>query len=660
MKSKLLIAALLIATNVYAQAPRPPVDKLSLMRDVNLSGLASGQLIKWNGTAFVPIGTTAGENILSLTNPSAITFLQVNADNTASLLSPSALRTALGVGLDSGIVHNTGTETITGTKTFSTMPVIPDAGITNAKLANSSITIAGHSVSLGGTQTISASDVGAQPHSTILDTFVTNSGTLPGEVSIITAQGVVTKFKSSANTSTARGTALTAAIAAESAGDFIVVGSGDYDVSPIELKAGMNLSSVAGQNSTTLRLKVQTAGSGIGSANKWSVIWGFSAATTSGVHINGFTFDCNLANQPSASVAGAVSIYGGSNSSIDNCRAINWGTETSTENFVFIIQNFVGQGICANNRISNCVVETAAAVSHGSGETTAFDISGDAGGGDATNVSDGWQLNPVITGCSVQNIVSGGSTGQVHGIHCYTIGCSLGGRVSENFAYNLTGPDADPYKDIVGFYIDTWSARSLTVDGNVFLNIAKGIWNAGASGYTYDNWVISNNHIDLNTSADGNYGIVGDGAGTYSGWLVLNNIVNSSFANPMGALPTGTVQLYNAKSNGTLIGSPKSGRVYRALLSQSGTSAPVATVLENSLGGTVVWSYTDVGIYSGTLTGAFTSGKTFLVAGTIPQIPSSVLFYRTSADVVTLESGDGSVDQNAFLAGTAVEIRVYP
>jgi hypothetical protein len=49
---------------------------------------------------------------------------------------------------------------------------------------------------------------------------------------------------------------------------------------------------------------------------------------------------------------------------------------------------------------------------------------------------------------------------------------------------------------------------------------------------------------------------------------------------------------------------------YVALLSQTGTSAPVATVLENTLGGTVVWTRNSIGDYSGTLTGAFTLDKT--------------------------------------------------
>lgn len=38
-------------------------------------------------------------------------------------------------------------------------------------------------------------------------------------------------------------------------------------------------------------------------------------------------------------------------------------------------------------------------------------------------------------------------------------------------------------------------------------------------------------------------------------------------------------------------------KVYRALLTQTGTDAPVAIVLENTLGGNVVWNYVGVGVY---------------------------------------------------------------
>lgn len=50
-------------------------------------------------------------------------------------------------------------------------------------------------------------------------------------------------------------------------------------------------------------------------------------------------------------------------------------------------------------------------------------------------------------------------------------------------------------------------------------------------------------------------------------------------------------------------------KVYRALLSQSGTDAPVATALENTLGGVPVWTRDDLGDYRATLTGAFPIGK---------------------------------------------------
>jgi hypothetical protein len=46
-------------------------------------------------------GTTVGSNLFTLTNPSAITFLRVNANNTVSTLSASDFRTAIGAGTSS-------------------------------------------------------------------------------------------------------------------------------------------------------------------------------------------------------------------------------------------------------------------------------------------------------------------------------------------------------------------------------------------------------------------------------------------------------------------------------------------------------------------------------------------------------------------------------
>lgn len=98
--------------------------------------------------------------------------------------------------------------------------------------------------------------------------------------------------------------------------------------------------------------------------------------------------------------------------------------------------------------------------------------------------------------------------------------------------------------------------------------------------------------------------------------------------------------------------------VYTALLSQTGTNAPVATVLENTLGGTVVWSYSDVGLYIATLAGAFTENKTGIFLG---STVGSISAYQL--DINSLSVGTGSYDgtpTNDYLYFTIIEIRVYP
>ncbi|HWT01213.1 MAG TPA: hypothetical protein VN256_13270 [Pyrinomonadaceae bacterium] len=99
---------------------------------------------------------------------------------------------------------------------------------------------------------------------------------------------------------------------------------------------------------------------------------------------------------------------------------------------------------------------------------------------------------------------------------------------------------------------------------------------------------------------------------------------------------------------------------YVALLSQSGTSAPTVTVLENSLGGTVVWTRFDVGVYTGTLSGVFMASKTAIFPATRSGIVTTG--YRFDANSVAVETYSvvegGNFDD--ALNETAIEIRVYP
>ena len=105
---------------------------------------------------------------------------------------------------------------------------------------------------------------------------------------------------------------------------------------------------------------------------------------------------------------------------------------------------------------------------------------------------------------------------------------------------------------------------------------------------------------------------------------------------------------------------------YVALLSQTGTNAPVATVLENTIGD-IVWSRQELGVYFGTLANAFPSTKSICQASLISLSgdgDATVIkrSYFGSASVVFIESTDDNLDGGVYdLDGVCyIEIRVYP
>jgi hypothetical protein len=104
-------------------------------------------------------------------------------------------------------------------------------------------------------------------------------------------------------------------------------------------------------------------------------------------------------------------------------------------------------------------------------------------------------------------------------------------------------------------------------------------------------------------------------------------------------------------------------KTYRALVTQSSGTAPTATVLENSLGGTVVWARGSTGTYTATLAAAFTADKTFVMSsgstGAITAV-KDVVTARTSADVITVNTGAAGTAADGILSAYAIEILVYP
>jgi hypothetical protein len=96
--------------------------------------------------------TTVGANLFTLTNPSAITFIRLNANNTASTLNAADFRTAIGAGTSS----TTGTVTsVGGTGTVS--------GLT----LTGTVTTTGN-LTLGGTLSVTGTNFGSQTSNQVL------------------------------------------------------------------------------------------------------------------------------------------------------------------------------------------------------------------------------------------------------------------------------------------------------------------------------------------------------------------------------------------------------------------------------------------------------------------------------------------------------------
>lgn len=106
--------------------------------------------------------------------------------------------------------------------------------------------------------------------------------------------------------------------------------------------------------------------------------------------------------------------------------------------------------------------------------------------------------------------------------------------------------------------------------------------------------------------------------------------------------------------------SASSPLVYRALMTQTGTSAPVATVLENTIG-EIVWTYNAIGNYIGTLSGAFPVGSTFIMSTVNAfDLTSKVSLLNETANYVRLATYDELGPANNLLDLYPVEILVYP
>lgn len=104
--------------------------------------------------------------------------------------------------------------------------------------------------------------------------------------------------------------------------------------------------------------------------------------------------------------------------------------------------------------------------------------------------------------------------------------------------------------------------------------------------------------------------------------------------------------------------SKKIPTIYKAIITQTGTAAPVATILENTLKTNVIWTRDAVGAYSGTLEGGEFNASTFVLA-TIARPGAFLIYGNTFVSDIKISTKDAAgvaVD----LVGTAyIEVQVY-
>jgi hypothetical protein len=174
----------------------------------------------------------------------------------------------------------------------------------------------------------------------------------------------------------------------------------------------------------------------------------------------------------------------------------------------------------------------------------------------------------------------------------------------------------------------------------------------GNSGVYVDNTFNSNVNL-----SDGNVVILGKGNTVTSGVNALivgdnQNVVETGI-NTTNLRVTETI---NGQSVSEVLPTYKK---YIAIISQTGTADPTVTVLENTIGD-IVWTRSLVGVYYGTLTGAFTANKTSVnISGVYKGSAQGIRRNDNEVNVITTATLT-ITETDSLLDETYIEIRVYP
>lgn len=102
------------------------------------------------------------------------------------------------------------------------------------------------------------------------------------------------------------------------------------------------------------------------------------------------------------------------------------------------------------------------------------------------------------------------------------------------------------------------------------------------------------------------------------------------------------------------------GLIYKANLTQTSTNAPTADVFQNTLGGTPSFARTSQGVYTMTLTGAFSLDETHITVNNWTK-NGLTSCYRVSNNVIQILTFDTALTaQDDILEDTSITIQVFP
>ena len=139
--------------------------------------------------------------------------------------------------------------------------------------------------------------------------------------------------------------------------------------------------------------------------------------------------------------------------------------------------------------------------------------------------------------------------------------------------------------------------------------------------------------------------------------LLLGTKIPSADSDDMPVTQNFTIGGIGSLINTGFTGGYKS---YTASLIQTGTAAPVATVLQNTTGGTFTWSRTSAGQYKATISGiTLPANKVVIFENATGDLNlGGKITSTTVIDIDQFSSGGGGY-ADGMLAGTSIEIRIY-